>query len=145
MAGAGKYRKENSGSSLPAHKIRRSMRNKDVIQKQYFENRERFASLQEDAYDFIMTVTNSKEMEQIKERQKNKEKGCDMCQAIREMIEDGREDGRREGRREGREEENRKMNRLTLLLLDENRIGDLRRAAEDGAYKERLLREYQIV
>lgn len=112
---------------------------KDKLRNYVEKNRERFVNMQEDAFAFIMAVTDAKGLEKVKEKYITKEKRCDMCRAITEMIEEGREEGRAEGR-----EEARKMNRLTLLLLDENRIGDLRRAAEDGDYKERLMREYQI-
>ena len=55
-----------------------------------------------------------------------------------------REDEREIGREEGREEGKQKILLLSKLLLDANRIDDLRRATDDKTYLEELCREYSI-
>ena len=55
-----------------------------------------------------------------------------------------REDEREIGREEGIEEGKQKILLLSKMLLDANRIDDLKRATDDGAYLEELCREYSI-
>ena len=43
-----------------------------------------------------------------------------------------------------RNEERDRLNELTKLLLEANRIEDLKRAVEDKAYQEQLLKEYNL-
>lgn len=49
-----------------------------------------------------------------------------------------------EGREEGREEGITRVNRLTNILLEQNRINDLQRAAKDTAFQEQLFREFHL-
>jgi hypothetical protein len=63
--------------------------------KEIMENNKNYLNLDRDAVAAIGALTASKEiMNYINQEQKG---GVDMCQAIREMIEDGRQEGRREG------------------------------------------------
>ncbi len=55
-----------------------------------------------------------------------------------------REDEREIGREEGIEEGKKKILLLSKMLLDDNRIDDLKRATDDEAYLEKLCREYSI-
>ncbi len=55
-----------------------------------------------------------------------------------------REDEREIGREEGIEEGKQKILLLSKMLLDANRIDDLKRATDDEAYLEELCREYSI-
>lgn len=47
-------------------------------------------------------------------------------------------------REEGMEEERSRINKLNRILLEQNRIDDLKRAAEDSAYQEQLIRELDL-
>lgn len=67
-----------------------------------FENQECFELLSEDAYDVIAVMAKSKELEEVKEKYREKGGKVNMCEAIRGMIEDGRIEGKLEGRLEGR-------------------------------------------
>lgn len=51
---------------------------------------------------------------------------------------------RKESREEGRSEMRARMNKLTQILLDQNRIEDLRRATEDAVFQEQLFREFDL-
>lgn len=55
-----------------------------------------------------------------------------------------REDEREIAREEGIEEGKQKILLLSKMLLDANRIDDLKRATDDEAYLEELCREYSI-
>ena len=48
---------------------------------------------------------------------------------------------REEGREEGREQERELINKLNSILVEQDRIEDLRRAAKDPAYQEKLIKE----
>lgn len=64
------------------------------------ENQKAFQELSPDAYDMISVMGHSKELQQMKKRyQKDKGGKTDMCQAIKDLIEDGRLEGKKEGRR----------------------------------------------
>ena len=70
---------------------------KTAVRNYVAENRDSFEQLSEDAYDVIAVMAHSKELEDVKERYREKGGKINMCEAIRGMIEDGRLEGRREG------------------------------------------------
>ena len=53
-------------------------------------------------------------------------------------------EGREEGREEGIEIGAERAFALTRKLVEQNRIGDLKRLAEDSAYREQLFREFGL-
>ena len=63
---------------------------------------------------------------------------------MRLIREDEREIGREEGIASGIEEGKKKILLLSKMLLDDNRIDDLKRATDDEVYLEELCREYSI-
>jgi len=88
--------------------------------------------LDEDAYDVIIAMTGSSELEQMKETYREEGGTINMCEAIRGMIEQGVEQG---------------MNQfaaLTAELLKSSRTDDLLKAANDRQFREQLFREYGI-
>lgn len=62
-----------------------------------FQNEETFQCLDEDAFDVIVSVTGSAELEQIKDMYCEEGGKINMCEAIRGMIEDGRIEGVKQG------------------------------------------------
>ena len=70
---------------------------KTAVRNYVAENQDSFEQLSEDAYDVIAVMAHSKELEDVKERYREKSGKINMCEAIRGMIEDGRLEGRREG------------------------------------------------
>lgn len=70
---------------------------KTAVRNYVAENQGSFEQLSEDAYDVIAVMAHSKELEDVKERYREKGGKINMCEAIRGMIEDGRLEGRREG------------------------------------------------
>ena len=57
--------------------------------------------MSEDAYDVIAQLTDSKELEEVKERCRGKGGKINMCKAIQGMIEDGRREGVEQGIEQG--------------------------------------------
>lgn len=78
-------------------------------------------------------------MFKIKDRHKKGGK-VDMCQGLREWMEDERNEGKVEGKAEERE----RMNQLIVMLTAQSRVDDLVRAAKDTDYQEKLFRELGI-
>ena len=108
--------------------------NKEKLRDFIKENEDEFQDLAEDAYDFLSTVTHSKELAQMREEMKKSEKEnimqegrkINMCKAIKDMIEDGRQEGRQEGIKEG---ERRTINILKLNILGKS-IEDISKECE---------------
>lgn len=59
-----------------------------------------------------------------------------MCKAIDDMVEDGRIEGELRG--------TDRVNKLVQYLLAENRLDDLKRAAEDREYQNQLFTAYAL-
>ncbi len=64
-----------------------------------------FQKMEEDAYEVMTKYVGAEELIRVKEEYRGKEGKIDMCQALKELIEDGRMEGRAEGLAEGRMEE----------------------------------------
>ncbi len=68
-----------------------------------------------------------------------------MCNLSEVMIERGLEQGLEQGRelglKQGREQERTVINSLNLLLINQNRFEDLKRAASDKEYQSKLIKE----
>ena len=108
------------------------------------ERREQFEHLDEDAYDMIAVLTGSEELQEKKD--KNREEGgtINMCQAIREMVEEGKLEGKIEGKLEGKLEGEEKMARLVLALQQTGASEKITLALTDKAAREQLYKEYHI-
>lgn len=107
--------------------------------KELIEHDPAYAFLEEDAYDMVAGYAGEEEMFRIKDKYKKGGK-IDMCQGLREWI----EDERNEGRAEGMVEERERMNRLIVLLTAQSRLEDLVRAAKDAEYQEQLFKELKL-
>ena len=66
----------------------------------------------------------------------------------KEGYEEGHASGLREGHvsgvQEGKQKAGEQINKLTVVLLEQNRTGDLLRAAKDKEYQKQLLEEYNL-
>ena len=54
-------------------------------------------------------------------------------------------DGKAEGIAEGKAEGQESMGKLVNILLDDNRIDDIRRVSVDVAYRNELLKQYGLI
>lgn len=114
-----------------------------------------YRHLNEDACDMVTAYVGEKEMLKWKEKYRKGGK-IDMCQGLREWLEDERAEGRAEGREEGREEGKKEgkiegkiegENRfavLTSVMLQSGKTEELLKATGDSAYREKLYQEYQL-
>lgn len=59
-------------------------------------------------------------------------------------IEQGIQQGIRQGTERGQQIERERLNKLNCLLLEQNRIADLKRATQDVEYQEELFREFDL-
>ena len=66
-----------------------------------------------------------------------------MCEALRLLMKDEIEEELKNTRKEGNKEGINNMAALTKMLLDENRMDDLRKCTEDVAYRNQLLHQMQ--
>ena len=94
-----------------------------------------YAFLEEDACDMVLSYVGEENMFRIKEKHKKGGK-VDMCQGLKEWIEDERNEGKQMG-------ENRFAS-LTQILITNGRTDDLLRAATDKEYRKKLFSELKI-
>ena len=59
---------------------------------------EAYQAMKEDAYEVATRYVNAEELIQVKDEYRGKDGKVNMCQALKELIEDGRAEGRAEGR-----------------------------------------------
>lgn len=80
----------------------------------------------------------------------NEQKGdVNMCMILDQIEEEGRQKGIAEGRKTGREEGKKEgillLSDLITILMKQGKMEELQRAAQDQAYCEQLLKEYQLL
>ena len=71
-------------------------------------------------------------------------RNTELAYARKEGREEGIGIGREEGIGIGREECEEKLNQLYLLLIKQNRMDDLQKAAEDKAFRQKLYQEFGL-
>ena len=95
-------------------------------------------------------MTNDHRFEDVYNEASDAQKGemRNMCEILDKIenrgIEKGRAEGRAEGIVKGNTEGKSQMADLMKILLAENRIEDAKRAAEDPAYCDELMKQYGI-
>ena len=67
-----------------------------------------------------------------------------MCDVLDKVENKGKVEGRLEGKIEGKIEGKAQVSLLMKKLFDQNRIEDAKRASEDSAYCDKLLKELGI-
>ena len=109
----------------------RYAKDKEKLKEIMDENREAYSNIDSDTKDMLEVVANVKIPEKFKTIEDGKEK-YDMCKAFEDM--------RQEGISQGIE----LVNKLNSILVEQDRIMDLKRAAEDSAYQEQLMKELEL-
>lgn len=104
------------------------------------ENEAAFHSVDENAYDLIGAMSNTKELKELRTQVLREGGKYDMCKAIDDMIQDGRLEGRKEGRRTGRNT----LNTLFQKLIQDNRQEELMQSIHDPDLQMKLLKEYSL-
>mgnify|MGYP007079222868 FL=1 len=98
----------------------------------------------------LSVMTNDHRFEEVYNEASDAQKGemRNMCEILDKIenrgIAKGRAEGKAEGIAEGNVEGKNQMADLMKRLLDENRIEDAKRAAEDSAYCDELMKQYGI-
>lgn len=108
--------------------------------KQLVENDAYYQNMEEDAFDVVVQYANVTELVGVKDY-KREDGRVDMCTAIREMMEDSRQEGLEVGIKEGET----LLAALISRLLADNRVEDLKVAAQDEQARKRLYREYGMI
>jgi len=110
--------------------------------RELMETDSAYQNLDEDAYDMIALYTKSKELLEIKNENREGE-SVNMCQAIKEMLEDERSEGRTEGRAEERKNvERERKNAERERKNTQKAVVDLCR--EFGATKEQIIHQLMV-
>ena len=108
----------------------------------------------QETLQLLSVMTNDHRFEDVYNEASDAQKGemRNMCEILDKIenrgiakgIEEGMAKGRAEGIAEGNAEGKNQMADLMKRLLDENRIEDAKRAAEDPAYCDELMKQYGI-
>ena len=108
----------------------------------------------QETLQLLSVMTNDHRFEEVYNEASDAQKGemRNMCEILDKIenrgIEKGRaegiEEGIEKGKAEGNVEGKSQMADLMKRLLDENRIEDAKRAAEDPAYCDELMKQYGI-
>ena len=119
------------------------------VQKQ--ENGDYEPSLQDLAHvqetlQLLSVMTNDHRFEEVYNEASDAQKGemRNMCEILDKIENRGIEKGIEKGKAEGNAEGKSQMADLMKILLTENRIEDAKRAAEDLAYCDELMKQYGI-
>ena len=119
------------------------------VQKQ--ENGDYEPSLQDLAHvqetlQLLSVMTNDHRFEDVYNEASDAQKGemRNMCEILDKIENRGIEKGIEKGKAEGNAEGKSQMGDLMKRLLAENRIEDAKRAAEDPAYCDELMKQYGI-
>ena len=105
-------------------------KDREGMRKLLLEN-EAYRTVSRDAYEVMRVHTNLAELDKYMEEKVDEEKeDLDMCQAIRELIEDGRQEGKLEGRLEGKKEGRMEALKLSVENLMKSLSISLDKACE---------------
>ncbi|MCI6998300.1 MAG: hypothetical protein MR936_16345 [Eubacterium sp.] len=105
-------------------------------------NYDELSEIPEDMFMVMASLSGRKQQKELEKQWKKQGKGrkVDMCKAIDDMLEDSRNDGLRIGREEGEE----RISKLFFCLISDNRLDDLKRAAQDKEFQNMLMKTYAI-
>ena len=105
-------------------------------------NHDELSEIPEDMFMVMASLSGRKQQKELEKQWKKQGKGrkVDMCKAIDDMLEDSRNDGLRIGREEGEE----RISKLFFCLISDNRLDDLKRAAQDKEFQNMLMKTYAI-
>lgn len=107
--------------------------------KEKLESNKEYAHMNEDCLEFLSVVMDSPRLWKDREKYMSKDtvennqiemEGYDVCQAIRELIEDGRQEGKLEGRLEGKKEGRMEALKLSVENLMKSLSISLDKACE---------------
>lgn len=127
--------------------IRRSSDKKAV--EQYLKEREKqFENIDEDAYDLIAAMTDTKQLQQVKEKYRSEEGGINMCKGLLDWVEESKMEGEKQGMRRGITQgkaagELTILNLITAMQLD-GRTSEITRLSSEPEFLEGMKKHYHI-
>lgn len=123
--------------------IRRSSDKKAV--EQYLKEREKqFENIDEDAYDLIAAMTDTKQLQQVKERYRSEEGGINMCKGLLDWVEESKMEGEKQGISRGKAAgELTILNLITAMQLD-GRTSEITRLSSEPEFLEGMKKHYHI-
>lgn len=95
--------------------------------------------VEEDTFETLSEYVNEPALMEWKKKEERKG-DISMCNGLRELIADGRAEGKEEGEKIALD----KLNRLTLLLSEQNRLDELVKAAKNPEYQQKLFSEFGL-
>ncbi len=111
----------------------------------YLDSHKECSRVDRETSHMLGMMMNIRELERIQDN-KEAEEGVDMCQALKELIEEGKfegmEAGRLEGIEAGRLEGEEQMARLAQTLMAQGKMEELKRALSDAEYRRSLFAGY---
>ncbi len=119
--------------------IRRSSDKKAV--EQYLKEREKqFENIDEDAYDLIAAMTDTKQLQQVKDKYRREEGGINMCKGLLDWVEESKLEGKIEGKSAG---ERTILKLITAMQLD-GRTSEITRLSSEPEFLEGMKKHYHI-
>ncbi len=102
--------------------------------------KDEFENMREDTYNLIGALGKMEQVQMLKENCRKEDGGFDMCKGMEDWLDEKMNEGMECGLEQGVD----RVNRLIRHLVQDNRIQDLKRSAEDKEYQEQLMKEYGI-
>ncbi len=127
--------------------IRRSS-DKKAVEQYLKERKKQFENIDEDAYDLIAAMTDTKQLQQVKDKYRSEEGGINMCKGLLDWVEEGKKEGRLEGEKQGISRgkaagELTILNLITAMQLD-GRTSEITRLSSEPEFLEGMKKYYHI-
>ncbi len=127
--------------------IRRSS-DKKAVEQYLKERKKQFENIDEDAYDLIAAMTDTKQLQQVKDKYRSEEGGINMCKGLLDWVEESKKEGRLEGEKQGISRgkaagELTILNLITAMQLD-GRTSEITRLSSEPEFLEGMKKYYHI-
>lgn len=115
--------------------IRRSL-DKEAVKQYLKEREEQFTNIDEDAYDLIAAMTDTKQLQMVKDKYRSEEGGINMCKGLLDWVEESKIEGKSAG-------ELTILKLITAMQLD-GRTSDITRLSSEPEFLEGMKKHYHI-
>ena len=100
------------------------------------EREEQFTNIDEDAYDLIAAMTDTKQLQMVKDKYRSEEGGINMCKGLLDWVEESKIEGKSAG-------ELTILKLITAMQLD-GRTSDITRLSSEPEFLEGMKKHYHI-
>lgn len=115
--------------------IRRSL-DKEAVKQYLKEREEQFTNIDEDAYDLIAAMTDTKQLQMVKDKYRSEEGEINMCKGLLDWVEESKIEGKSAG-------ELTILKLITAMQLD-GRTSDITRLSSEPEFLEGMKKHYHI-